>query len=241
MDKRLLIKEVRTLSVAATRFANSQDNEKLIDTVRKTKSELWHMSQADLVIYANTLVELAKTNAEAFVGFGISAEFITQFDLLLGEFESKLGDRCLRINEKKLAGENFRVLIRNISQLLHNKLDWSIESYEQKAPDMVNDYFEARRLPKSPTRHIAVRGFVIDSVSEEPVSLGMVTLVETGESTKITKKGKFNFKHFPEGEFTLRFENLAYEPLLVTVRRYATEHLCLTIKMEAKLVPHPLV
>lgn len=89
---------------------------------------------------------------------------------------------------------------------------------------MVSDYFEARRLPKSPTRHIAIRGFIIDSVSEKPISLGMVTLVETSASTKITKQGKFNFKHFPEGEFTLRFKNLAYELLLVTVRRYESKH-----------------
>lgn len=238
--RKLLTPQVWVLTVAANRFANAQKDEKLLDTVRKSKSEIRNMSQTDLVIFANCLTDLAKANAEAFVPFSITAEFITEYDILLGNWESKIGERHLLLNEKKIAKGNHKVLLSDMTQFLNNKLDWSIESYSQKQPDVVNDYFAARKLPKSPVHHIDLRGLIIDATNEEPVTLGVVTVVETGEMAKITAKGHFNFKHFPEGEFTLKIENLAYKTIMITVRRYAEEHLYLTIKLEAKPEPHPI-
>jgi len=238
--KKLLIPQVWVLTVAANRFANAQKDEKLLDSVRKSKSEVKTMNQSDLLIFTNFLIDLAKANAEAFVPFSITAEFITEYDVLLGNWESKIGERHLLLNEKKIAKENHNVLLGNMSQFLNNKLDWSIESYSHKQVDMVNDYFAARKLPKSPVRHIDLRGLITDATNDEPVALGLVTIVETGESAKITAKGHFNFKHFPEGEFTLKIENLAYKTNMITVRRYAEEHLYINIKLEAKPEPHPI-
>ncbi len=238
--KKILIPKVWELTVAAIRFANAQKDEKLIDEVRKSKSHLQSISQVDLIIHSHKVIELAKANTEAFDNFGISAEFVSQTEVLLSDLESLIGKRRVLQNDKSIAAENFNVLTRNITLFLKNKLDWTMESYSEKAPDLVNHYFEARKLSKSPVRHIALRGLIIDAKSDEPIALGLVSVVETGAKTKVTAKGHFNFKQFPEGEFTLKIENLAYKPQLVTVRHYAEEHLYLTVKLETKPEPHPI-
>jgi len=231
--------ELRTLTLAATRFAIEEDDTQLLNVSRKTKSELMNMPQADLLIFGYDMLKVVQDNAEAFVAYGISAEFIANYSSILDAFEKKMGACRLLASEKKKGGVEFRKRLKDISLFLEDKLDWSIDSYEKTAPAMVDDYFAARKLPKLITRHIDVRGFVVDALSEKPLSFGLVTVVETKQTTNITSRGNFNFKNFPEGESTLLIENLGYETLVVPVRRHATEHIVLEIKMQAVPLMEP--
>lgn len=238
--KRDLIQVVRILTIAMHRFANEQNDQKVFDVVIKNKSDLTKMSEADLLEYSHNLLQIAEQNMESIAKFSITAEFIGKYKTLLVSFEGKIGERRLLLEDKKMGREYFKKQIKMLNAFLRTKLDWSIESYREKAPEMVNHYYAARKLPKTSTWHYDVRGFVVNSETEEPVALGEVTVEETGQSTHITPQGKFNFKQFPEGEFTLKIENLAYKTQLVTIRRYAEQHIRIKVKLEAMPVPHPI-
>lgn len=233
------IGEARTLSVAVTRFANEQGDRKLLDVSRKTKSKLNHMAQAELLIFGYDMLKVVQENAEAFEAYAISAEFIANYSSILDTFEKKIGECRLLASEKKKAGVEFRKRQKAISLFLEDKLDWSIDSYERTSPDMVNDYLAARKLPRTNTRHIDVRGTVVDAHTGKPLIFGLVTVLETKQTTKITKRGNFIFKTFPEGESTLRIENLGYVTFEVPVRRNEKERVILELKMQAVPLEEP--
>ncbi len=77
-------------------------------------------------------------------------------------------------------------------------------------------------------------GYIIDSKSEKPISLGKVFVEGQNLSVAITVNGTFRFKSFPEGEYRLKIENVGFETFFVPIRRCASERTKLHLKMVAK-------
>ncbi|RZT91740.1 carboxypeptidase-like protein [Ancylomarina subtilis] len=232
-----LLNLIYPLSVAFIRLANSTGDELLLDQVKISKGKLSSLNETDLHIYADKLIGLSKARKAELVVFGISEEMITACETELNSFEQKRIERLMLVDDKKVAGVEFNKLKTKMKYLLKQELDWSIESYRNTQPDFVNHYFTARQVPAAIHRHYDVLGYITDEVSGKPISLGQVSVEGQDLSVKITANGTFRFKSFPEGEFRLKIENMGYNTLFVSVRRYASEHR----KLHLKMMPKPLV
>ncbi|PXY02278.1 hypothetical protein DF185_06420 [Marinifilum breve] len=171
--------------------------------------------------------------------YSITAEFITAYKKRIDDIEDKNADKIRIKEQNKLNKKEFEDLIRTTDIFLKEKLDWSIESYRVSHPDMVNAYFSARKLQKVNTSHIDVRGFIVDKETGSAISYGEVSVVENDMQTKITKNGYFSFKNFPDGEFTLKVENINYETTMITIRRYSNQYLNIKVEMQPQPLPHP--
>ncbi|RKD94583.1 carboxypeptidase-like regulatory domain-containing protein [Marinifilum flexuosum] len=241
--KRELFEELsdnsKLVIVALIRFANDTNNQELINKLDTIQEKLLRTSQSIRLDAAGQLHDLALENQTELANYSITAEFITAYKKCIDDIEDKNAERIRIKEQNKLNKKEFEDLIRTTDIFLKEKLDWSIESYRVSHPDMVNAYFSARKLQKANTSHIDVRGFIVDKVTGSAVSYGKVSVVENEMQTKITEKGNFTFKNFPEGEFTLKIENINFETTMITIRRYSNQYLNIKVEMQPQPVPHP--
>ncbi len=231
--KQQLVTKLYPFSVILVRFANSKDDEKILDEVKLTKGNLKQLNEPNLLIYTNRCIEIARANLTDLANFSITEETIAEVDAALKAFQQKRSQRLLIADDKKDAGKAFAILKKRINLLLKDELDWSVESYREAQSDFVNHYFMARQTAKSPQRPYDILGYLTNASTGESISLGSVSVEGLALSVNITVNGTFRFKSFPEGEHRLKIENINYKPLYVTIRRYASERSKLHLKMEA--------
>jgi len=231
--KQELIVNLYPFSVDLVRFANSKDDEKILDEVKMTRGNIKQLNETDLVIYSNKCIEIARDNLAELENFTITEENISALDTDLSAFQKRRSQRVLLLDDKKAARKEFMRIKKRINLLLKDELDWSIESYREAQPDFVNHYFTARQTAKSNHRPYDVLGYLTDAVTGEPISLGSVSVEGLNLSVGITENGTFRFKSFPAGEYRLKIENINYKTLYVPIRRYASERSKLHLKMVA--------
>lgn len=225
--------------VAMIRFANDTNNQEALNELDDIKLKLGRSSQVNRLQAASQLHLLAHENASELADYSISVEFITSYLQIINDIDDKLTERIRILDQNKQVKGEFEDQIKITDIFLNDKLDWSIESYRPSHPDMVNAYLIARKLSKTIYQHIAVRGFIVDKETGENIPYGEVSVVENEMSTKITEKGNFSFKNFPEGEFTLKIENINYETSILTIRRYNNQYLNIKVELQALPIPHP--
>jgi hypothetical protein len=231
--RQVLLTNLHPFSVDLVRFANSKPDEKILDKVKMTKGNMWHLNENNLLIYTHTCIEIARANLAGLVNFSITEEGIMALEADLTVFETKRYQRRLLLDDKKKAQAVFVLTKRKINHLLKDELDWSIESYREAQPDFVNHYFTARQVVKGIHHPYDILGYLTDEATGNPISLGSVLVEGINLSVDITENGTFRFKSFPEGEHRLVIENINYKTLYVTIRRYASERSKLHLKMVA--------
>lgn len=231
--KQQLIVKLHPFSVMLVRYANSDDDEKILDEVKITKGNLQQLNESNLLIYTNRCIEIGKSKLADLATFSITEETLTSLKADLTTFQQKRFQRSLLIDDKKEARKDFVSLKKRVNILLREELDWSIESYRETHPEFVNHYFSARQTTKALQHPYDVLGYLSNSATGEPVSLGTVSVEGFNLSVGITVNGTFRFKSFPEGEHRLIINNINYKTLYVTIRRYASERTKLNLRMEA--------
>ncbi|WP_421919548.1 carboxypeptidase-like regulatory domain-containing protein [Marinifilum sp.] len=243
IEKNEALKSIKVKShqiiVAIMRLANATDDLQLIEKINLAKKNIAKSSNISILSGVSDLCIIIEAYSTPLLDYDISAETITSFKQNIDSIEDKLAQRKQIKNQNKYNNQAFNKLITEISSFLSKKLDWSIESYRKSNPDVVEAYFSLRKASKVPIKHIDLRGFVVDKETGERIANGTVHVVENVMQTKITKKGNFSFKNFPEGEFTLQIENIGYQSTMLTIRRYNNQYLNLKVEMQALPVPHP--
>ncbi|MCY1635261.1 carboxypeptidase-like regulatory domain-containing protein [Marinifilum sp. D737] len=222
----------KLIIIALIRFANDTDNETLRVKLEELQDQLARRSQIVRLAAAFVLHELCVTYTSELANYSISADFITAYKKCIDDIEIQNAKKDLILDENKKNKKKLSEMIRTIDTFLKDKLDWSIESYRELNSKMVNAYFTARKLKIVIYQHIAIRGFVVNKQNREPIANGNVSVLGTDLETKITEKGNFTFKNFPEGEFTLKIENINYETTTLTIRRYSNQYLNIKVEMQ---------
>ncbi|PXY02423.1 hypothetical protein DF185_07175 [Marinifilum breve] len=236
---KLLVKKAQVLEIAINRLvADTNDMELLINLnihLRNIKRGI-QLRRINSGYLLHNLCEKYQNQLEQ---YGTSHEFLQVYRQILLDIEGNI------LNKKKIKDQNernrkeFNDLVASINQFLKDKLDWTINSYQDSHPELHFKYHSARKLKKSNSRHYSIRGSIVNKDTGQPISYGTVSVLENNMQAKITKNGNFNFMNFPEGEFTLKIENIRYHPSQHIIKRYSTEHLNLKIELQALPVAHP--
>lgn len=229
----------KLMVIALIRLANDTDNETLRAKLEKVQDQLARRSQIVRLAAAFILYELSVDYTSELANYSITGESITAYKKCIDDIEIQNAEKDLILEENKKNKKKFEDLIRTTDSFLKDKLDWSIESYREANPKMVEAYFTARKLKKVINQHIAIRGFVVNKQTGEPIANGIVSVLDTDLETKITEKGYFSFKNFPEGKFTLKVENIRFETQTIDIYRYINEYLSIKVEMQPLPVPHP--
>lgn len=236
---KLLVKNAQVLEIAINRLAADTNDLELLVNLNRHLRNIKRGIHLRRINSGFALHDLCKKHQSQLATYGTSEELLQGYRQILLNIEGNILKRIQIKDQNDKSRKEFNELVASVNQFLKQKLDWIINSYQESQAELYFKYHSARKLKKYHTRHYSVRGFIVDKDTGQPISYGIVRVLENDMQTKITKNGNFNFMNFPEGQFTLKIENHAYHSCQQIIRRYSNEHLNLKIEMQALPVAHP--
>ncbi|MBI9032861.1 MAG: carboxypeptidase-like regulatory domain-containing protein [Bacteroidales bacterium] len=101
--------------------------------------------------------------------------------------------------------------------------------YKSSHPSMYDDYVVATRPPKVPNHHMALKGCVLNAVTNEPIQNVTISINNNGTYRRGGTMGKYQFQNLPNGEHTISFSKNGFVSQTHDVLIPDEETLCLDI------------
>jgi hypothetical protein len=229
-----------TLAVDTSRkmsaFAMFTKNPILLKETRYTLSYLNRSSDSALRDAAQVIYDRAQSNLTALASYNITPETQTALLNAIGAFVTQIPKPRLGITEKKQATKQLETLFKQADAAL-DIIDALVEIVRLTQPNFYWGYKTARKIIEMGTGALALKGFVTDAATGEPLkgvtlnfcpecveptkkaaSNGMSSAKEEVVLTKRTAdKGGFNIKSLPEGIYKVTIKKNGYQEQVVTV------------------------
>ena len=148
-----LCESIYEIGSALSLYAMSVGNVELKERVKFSKTELRRLRDTDLVRKGKEVNELAVTNGTSLGSYGITAERITAFGVMVNDYDAKLGDKEVSFADKTAARQELKDLFKAADTILKDEIDRYMEIIGGNSPDLYNQYKSARVIKDLGIRH----------------------------------------------------------------------------------------
>lgn len=230
MKRAIMIDKSLFLINRLTSYGNVVNNIELIDGIRYTASDIKKLRDIEVIGICNAILTRVTVNAAALVPYGVTPALITEYQATIAAYSASLAKPETAKSQTKTATENLGKLFEEAEELLTKRLDLDIELFKTSKPDFYSQYKMARIVKSSGSRTLAVKGYVVDAGTGEPLKDVEFTFVldnkglakaASAASIKPTVKksaikGRFRIANLAEGTYTITVRKTGYKELVLT-------------------------
>jgi hypothetical protein len=206
-------------------LAKLTSNIKLENAVKIGRSGLGRVSAVALRDYARIIYNEGQANIEALSNYGVSAESQKSFLDLINRFNDSIAKPRVGITGKKQATNELSVLFETADKTLA-KMDAAVDIIRLIQGKFYEGYKTARKQLDNGKSLVSLKAWAIETGKGEPVKGAIFTFrLETqnpetvnGEAEivrKTAKKGTFNIKEMPAGNYTVNVNKPGYKGKLM--------------------------
>ncbi len=134
-------------------YACNLNDEILMSKVNVTSNEIRYTQSPLALQRAIAIYNIAEEHIENLSGYGISASTLNDFRTRIDAFKRALIKPRDAQAMKKAANLELRMLFRETDRILKNKMDRMMKSLKQSHPQFYQEYFNARQIIDSGSRH----------------------------------------------------------------------------------------
>ena len=182
-----------------------------------TEPKLKKMPEADFTTYSGEV--FLKTEAELgnLLIYGVTQLVLDDLETKYNAWLAIKGRPQEAYDAKKNAGVAIDGLFKRIDDVLINQLDLNVLVFSADHPDFVAAYQESRVMEHLPVTTLAIKGTVVDGVTQAPLYRAEIVLMETEEKRSSSKKGGFQYQNSPDGTIHLEVSLPTYITQIVNV------------------------
>lgn len=219
-----------------TAYAKFTNNQTLLAEVSLTESDFRRCSDTALKDYAQIIYDRIQANLPALAGYSISAATQTTLLTAITTYNAAIATPRVGATVKSQATKQLAALFETGNAALAN-MDTAVEIIRLSQVNFYNGYKTARKIVETGIGSLAVKGFVTDAQTGEPLKGATILFSPTGgdatqsvaangiskskEEAILTKrtaeKGGFNIKSIPEGVYSVTIKKNGYKDQVVTV------------------------
>lgn len=196
-------------------FANKiKDRAKFI-LVKATKRRLQNADQFLCQAHCTNAYKFAMADLEALKKYGLTSEIMSRFAILLSQYELFLPAPRSEIKNKTLATKGIKKGLLQTNSLLLT-MDGLIRAIYDREPNIHDEYFAARKLPKATYNILSGRGSIKNAIGQ-PLPFVWVICETLNIKKKASKNGTFKLTLIPDGPHEFLFQYAGYEPVTLTI------------------------
>jgi 5-hydroxyisourate hydrolase-like protein (transthyretin family) len=213
-----------------TSFAKLTNNLVLLGEVDYSETDFRHFTDNLVREKAQVICNKANDYLSELAPYGITEETQLVLQTAINNFSEVMVAPRLGATTRKQATKQLKVLFKQAADALE-KIDSAVELVKLTDPVFYEGYKTARKIVNQGSGKLAVKGFVTDAQSGEPVKGVTITFMNDGETTpaalaasaepiiiKTTAaKGGFNIKSLPAGIYRVSFKKMGYTEQFATV------------------------
>ena len=234
-QKRKAVEEkALSLSAALCAYASINGNFTLLNESRFTVTTLKTVSVHkldDITTYLIINLEQYLPNLHA---YGVDSHKIYDFKKSIAIFTESINKPIENIKIRHRSTITISKILPEISNLLKGNLDYNIRALGDNFSSFVSEYFNIRRLGKTPRKSLDLVVKTISSSSQEAIEKAKVQIIDTKISRFSGKQGRNIFMHLKAGDYKLRVTHNDYEPKTIDFTIIDKETTTLIVALENK-------
>ena len=238
VDKKLKRKAVEEkalgLSAALCAYASTIGNFTLLNESHITVTKLKTVSAPKLFEIATFLIINLEEYLPNLHAYGVSKNKITDFKRTIAIFTESINKPSENIKIRHRSTVAIAKILSDISNLLKGNLDYNIRVLGADFPSFVSEYFNARRVGKTPRKKLNLVVKTISSANQEPIEKAKVQIISTKISRFSGKKGRNIFMDLKEGDYKLHVTHPDYESATIDFTIIEKKTITIQVALENK-------
>ncbi|MEC4049505.1 carboxypeptidase-like regulatory domain-containing protein [Flavobacterium sp. SUN046] len=207
--KKLLIATTISVSERLVALATNTKDVVLKEETRITSSELSKISNNNCYTECKMIYDYAQENKVALEAYGVTDDILLAFEGYLSSFDSLIPAPKREEDEKKMATSEIASLFAE-TDLIVEDMDAVIKVVSDSHPELVSQYFLARKIGKPGYRVLAATVRVMD-VNGNPLGKVLVSCPALPLKRTTTAKGNLLIRTSPEGVYKLNFSKPGFK------------------------------
>ena len=206
-------------------YAKRVNNEVLFTEMSMTKSSLEGMRDNDVKDKCQLIATRATANVAGISTYGITQAVIDGYIQNITLFGNNIPKPRLSITANVLLTQNIAAAFKALDKSLE-ELDIKMFALNFAHRQIVDQYKSCRRIVNHAGRLLSLVGNITDQ-DYNPVFGAVVTISTINREAKSTKKGNFEFKNLPEGQYMVQITrpSFATQTIMVGVVKGQTTEL----------------
>lgn len=229
--KRLLIATTISVSERLVALATNTKDVVLKEESRITASELGKISNNNCYTECKKIYDYAQEHKVALAAYGVTDDLLQSFHDSLSSFDSLIPAPKREEDEKKMATSEIAALFTE-TDLIMEDMDAVIKVISDSHPELVSQYFLARKIGKPGYRVLAASIHVMD-VNGNPLGKVLVSCPTLPLRRYTTAKGNLLIRTSPEGVYKLNFSKPGFQSVSHDLSVVKGDRVELNIEMEA--------
>lgn len=206
-------------------YAKRVNNEVLFTEMSMTKSSLENMRDNDVKDKCQLIATRATENVAGISTYGITQAVIDGYIQNITLFGNNIPKPRLSITANVLLTQNIAAAFKALDKSLE-ELDIKMFALNFAHRQIVDQYKSCRRIVNHAGRLLSLVGNITDQ-DYNPVFGAIVSISAINREAKSTKKGNFEFKNLPEGQYMVQITrpSFATQSIMVGVVKGQTTEL----------------
>lgn len=206
-------------------YAKRVNNEVLFTEMSMTKSSLENMRDNDVKDKCQLIATRATENVAGISTYGITQAVIDGYIQNITLFGNNIPKPRLSITANVLLTQNIAAAFKALDKSLE-ELDIKMFALNFAHRQIVDQYKSCRRIVNHAGRLLSLVGNITDQ-DYNPVFGAIVSISAINREAKSTKKGNFEFKNLPEGQYMVQIArpSFATQTIMVGVVKGQTTEL----------------
>ena len=206
-------------------YAKRVNNEVLFTEMSMTKSSLENMRDNDVKDKCQLIATRATANVAGISTYGITQAVIDGYIQNITLFGNNIPKPRLSITANVLLTQNIAAAFKALDKSLE-ELDIKMFALNFAHRQIVDQYKSCRRIVNHAGRLLSLVGNITDQ-DYNPVFGAIVSISAINREAKSTKKGNFEFKNLPEGQYMVQIArpSFATQTIMVGVVKGQTTEL----------------
>jgi len=206
-------------------YAKRVNNEVLFTEMSMTKSSLENMRDNDVKDKCQLIATRATENVAGISTYGITQAVIDGYIQNITLFGNNIPKPRLSITANVLLTQNIAAAFKALDKSLE-ELDIKMFALNFAHRQIVDQYKSCRRIVNHAGRLLSLVGNITDQ-DYNPVFGAIVSISAINREAKSTKKGNFEFKNLPEGQYMVQIArpSFATQSIMVGVVKGQTTEL----------------
>jgi PEGA domain. len=245
MELRVLVADYARKLIS---YAKLTGNLELQQEVHFSESTIKTAADTAVLDYAQIVMQKAGDNLASLTAYGISESTQNTLGSLMESYQNTIGKPGASRAESTQITQQLSDYFKKADEYLYY-MDLAVEIVRLSEPVFYHAYRNARKIIDNGTGSLAVKGFVTEQASGEPVKGATLlftplgedgalraagAMVSSGISKKTAKKGGYNIKSLPEGVYQVVVKKVGYEEQVTQVAIAAGERTTLDVVLQRK-------
>ena len=229
-------------------YAKLTGNLELQQEVHFSESTIRMAADTAVLDYAQIVMQKAGDNLASLTAYGINEATQNTLGSLMESYQNAIGKPGASRAESTQITQQLSDYFKKADEFLYH-MDSAVEVVRLPEPVFYHAYRNARKIIDNGTGSLAVKGFVTEQTSGEPVKgatllftpLGVDgamraagAMVSNGILKRTAQKGGYNIKSLPEGMYQVVVKKVGYEDQVVQVAVAAGERTTLDVVLQRK-------